>query len=57
MAAFRFTPKVNGMPTDADIIMHIFKYYLSIREPYAIPPLIPVSLYCIKILLCVLTSL
>ncbi|KAI9487663.1 MAG: hypothetical protein EXX96DRAFT_554156 [Benjaminiella poitrasii] len=40
MAAYRFTPKSPGMPTDADIIMHVFKYYLSIREPYAIPPLL-----------------
>ncbi|KAI7907475.1 uncharacterized protein BX663DRAFT_491038 [Cokeromyces recurvatus] len=40
MAAYRFTPKYPGMPTDADIIMHVFKYYLSIREPYAIPPLL-----------------
>ncbi|KAI8984328.1 hypothetical protein BDF20DRAFT_379801 [Mycotypha africana] len=40
MAAFRFTPKVAGMPTDSAIILHIFKHYLSIKEPYAIPPLI-----------------
>lgn len=43
MAAFRFTPKYAGMPTDSEIIMHAFKCYLAIKEPYAIPPLIEAS--------------
>lgn len=43
MAAYRFTPKIPGMPTDAQIIMHVLKYYLKLKEPYAIPPLVPVS--------------
>jgi hypothetical protein len=43
MAAYRFRPKADNMPADSEIIMHIFKYYLRLREPYAIPPLVPVS--------------
>ncbi|KAI8066979.1 uncharacterized protein B0P05DRAFT_553068 [Gilbertella persicaria] len=51
MAAYRFTPKAQGMPTDAQIIIHIFTHYLSIKEPYAIPPLVPVEGDLFKFLL------
>ncbi|KAI8641939.1 hypothetical protein BD408DRAFT_345235, partial [Parasitella parasitica] len=41
MQTYRFLPTVTGMPTDATIIMHVFQHYLSLKEPYAIPPLVP----------------
>lgn len=51
MQTYRFLPTVTGMPTDATIIMHVFQQYLYLKEPYAIPPLIPVSFYISFILL------
>ncbi|KAI8335588.1 hypothetical protein BD560DRAFT_360116 [Blakeslea trispora] len=43
MAGYRYISQMKDMPTDADIIMHIFNQYLSLKEPYAIPPLVPVE--------------
>lgn len=44
MQTYRFLPTIAGMPTDATIIMHVFQQYLALKEPYAIPPLVPVSI-------------
>ncbi|GAN04934.1 methionine aminopeptidase 1D, chloroplastic/mitochondrial-like [Mucor ambiguus] len=41
MQTYRFLPTTAGMPTDATIIMHVFQQYLALKEPYAIPPLVP----------------
>ncbi|CAO0795533.1 unnamed protein product [Mucor circinelloides] len=41
MQTYRFLPTASGMPTDATIIMHVFQHYLALKEPYAIPPLVP----------------
>ncbi|KAL9552109.1 hypothetical protein MBANPS3_003949 [Mucor bainieri] len=41
MQTYRFLPTSAGMPTDATIIMHVFQQYLALKEPYAIPPLVP----------------
>lgn len=41
MQTYRFLPTTTGMPTDATIIMHVFQQYLALKEPYAIPPLVP----------------
>ncbi|CEP19215.1 hypothetical protein [Parasitella parasitica] len=43
MQTFRYIPTVTGMPTDTNIIMHIFQQYLNFKEPYAIPPLVPLQ--------------
>ncbi|CAO3656141.1 unnamed protein product [Mucor hiemalis] len=51
MKAFCFTPKMNGMPTDTDIIMHVFTTFLKLKEPFAVPPLVPVQFDVFKFLL------
>lgn len=51
MAAYTYTPKSTGMPTDSAIIMHIFTTYLNMKEPYAIPPLVPAQIDLFKFLL------
>ncbi|CAO3622397.1 unnamed protein product [Mucor hiemalis] len=51
MAAYTYTPKITGMPTDSDIIMHVFNTYLNMKEPYAIPPLVPAEIDLFKFLL------
>ncbi|OBZ89262.1 hypothetical protein A0J61_02678 [Choanephora cucurbitarum] len=51
MAAYRYVSQIKDMPTDAEIIMHIFNQYLSLKEPYAIPPLVPVEGDLFKFLL------
>ncbi|KAI9278012.1 hypothetical protein BY458DRAFT_532299 [Sporodiniella umbellata] len=43
MAAFRGIPTVEGMPTDAQIIYHVVRDYLKIREPHIVPPLLPLE--------------
>ncbi|KAI8090522.1 hypothetical protein BDF21DRAFT_191550 [Thamnidium elegans] len=51
LAAYRFTPKSVGMPKDAEIIMHVLSVYLDIKEPKAIPPLVPSDADLFKFLL------
>ncbi|KAK4516140.1 uncharacterized protein ATC70_011106 [Mucor velutinosus] len=51
MQTYRFLPTTTGMPTDAIIIMHVFQQYLALKEPYAIPPLVPVEGDLFKFLL------
>ncbi|KAI9362190.1 hypothetical protein BD770DRAFT_316592 [Pilaira anomala] len=51
LAAYRFTPTSVGMPTDSQIIMHALTYYLTIKEPRAIPPLVPADTDLFKFLL------
>ncbi|KAG2205715.1 hypothetical protein INT47_008072 [Mucor saturninus] len=51
LAGFRYTPKSAGMPSDADIMLHVLEVYLSLKEPMAIPPLVPPPVNFFKFLL------
>ncbi|KAG2208764.1 hypothetical protein INT47_007863 [Mucor saturninus] len=51
LAGFRYTPKSAGMPSDADIMLHVLEVYSSLKEPMAIPPLVPPPVNIFKYLL------
>ncbi|KAF7730384.1 hypothetical protein EC973_002190 [Apophysomyces ossiformis] len=40
LAAFRYMPLEAGMPSDAEIILHLLRTFIDSRLPSAIPPLI-----------------
>ncbi|KAL0077542.1 hypothetical protein J3Q64DRAFT_1297311 [Phycomyces blakesleeanus] len=52
MAAFRYFDK-GPMPTDSEILYHVFKQYLDYAMPQVIPPLIdfPINDDVVKFLL------
>ncbi|KAG0183083.1 SPARC- modular calcium-binding protein 2 [Apophysomyces sp. BC1021] len=42
LAAFRYMPLEAGMPSDAEIILHLLTTYIESRLPSSIPPLIEI---------------
>ncbi|CAO3652922.1 unnamed protein product [Cunninghamella echinulata] len=41
MAAYRYTPRQDDLPSDALILLHCFKTYLIHELPSVVPPLVP----------------
>ncbi|KAI9305659.1 hypothetical protein BJ944DRAFT_239460 [Cunninghamella echinulata] len=41
MAAYRYTPRQDDLPSDALILLHCFKTYLVHELPSVVPPLVP----------------